>query len=57
MSGIKGLVDNMSLMLLQLSYFIIEADDNDDAMELLEHISDTQIKIFNVVNETNIDEE
>ena len=42
----------MSLMLLQLSHFVIEADDNDDAMELLEHISDTQIKIFNTVNKT-----
>ena len=48
------LVNDMSLMLLQLSYFVIEADDNDDAMKLLEHISDTQIKIFNTVNETNI---
>jgi hypothetical protein len=36
-------------MLLQLSYFVIEADNNDDAMDLLEHISETQMKIFNIV--------
>tara|TARA_R100000789_G_scaffold4251_1_gene7999 strand:- start:34 stop:216 length:183 start_codon:yes stop_codon:yes gene_type:complete len=43
------LVNDMSVMLLQLSYFVIEADNNDDAMDLLEHISETQMKIFNIV--------
>ena len=46
---LKDLVNQMSLMLLQLSYFIIEADDNEDAMKLLQDISDTQTKIFNIV--------
>ena len=39
----------MSLKLLHISYFIIESDDNEDAMKLLGDISATQTKIFNIV--------
>jgi len=46
---LKDLVNEMSLKLLHISYFIIESDDNEDAMKLLGDISATQTKIFNIV--------
>ena len=53
---LKELVNGMSLKLLQISYFIIESDDNEDAMKLLADISDTQTKIFNIVYEVKSEE-
>ena len=48
---LKDLLDKISLLLLQLSYFVVEADHNDNAINLLEHISDLQVEMFNVINE------
>ena len=46
---LKDLVNEMSLKLLHISYFIIESDDNEDAMKLLGAIYAKQTKIFNIV--------
>ena len=50
---IKELINKMAFLLLKLSHFVIESENNDNAIKLLERISNIQMKILNIIHKKN----